>query len=150
MPKSPGWPRSRPRRAARSLALLALLGALAIAPAASAETWVGYQALLAQARSGPLIRAIVNPARHDVEIKFRDLSEWHAVYPPAQQGALERLLAARQIRTIFVPRPHTTAKPAGAHHHLRYIAAAVLGVCLLAGGGGYLLWRRRAIPSLAR
>lgn len=105
--------------------------------------WVSYGRLLQQVRSGPLIRAIINPARGDVEIKFRDLLEWHAFYPPGAQGNLQRLLQARHVRVLFVPRhPASASRPAAVHHRLRYLAAAV--VCLLALLGlGALLHRRR-------
>jgi hypothetical protein len=126
-------------------ALVALLGAVVVASPASATTWVSYSAVLAQVKSGPLIRAIINPARADMEIKFRDLSEWHAYYPRAEQAELQRLLAARHIRVLFVPRHQAIgARQAVVHHHLRYIAATALLACVLIGGAGYLLWRRRS------
>src|SRR5664280_2877067 len=71
-------------------------------------TWVSYPVLLAQVRSGPLIRAIINPSRGDVEIKFRNLEAWHAFYPAGAQAGLQRLLRARHIRLLFVAR-HSTA-----------------------------------------
>jgi hypothetical protein len=104
---------------------------------------VSYPALLTQVKSGPLIRAIINPARGDVEIKFRNLDEWHAYYPPNAQAALQRLLHARHIRVLYVPRHQArTSRPATVHHHLRYIAAGVAGgLALLAAG--FFYWRRR-------
>src|SRR5437868_5456779 len=70
---------------------IALLAALALTCASAlAATWVSYPELLAQVRSGPVIRAIINRTRGDVEIKFRDLSEWEAFYPrraAARRGA---------------------------------------------------------------
>jgi hypothetical protein len=110
---------------------------------ASATTWVSYPTLLAQVRSGPLIRAIINPARRDVEIKFRDLSEWHAFYPAAGQPYLQRALTARHIRTLFVPRhPAKARSPATVHHRLRYIAAGVIGALALLAAGVVLRARR--------
>jgi hypothetical protein len=111
---------------------------------AVAATWVSYPVLLTQVRSGPLIRAIINPARGDVEIKFRDLDEWHAYYPANAQPALQRLLHARHIRVLYVPRhPARTSRPATVHHHLRYIATGVIGVLALTAGGVLYLRRRR-------
>jgi hypothetical protein len=142
--------RRRPRGvrcAARRACALALLlaGLLAAVPSASAATWVSYPELLAQVRSGPLIRAIINPARGDVEIKFRNLDEWHAFYPRAQQAELQRLLAARHIRVLYVPRHQVHRPPAAAvHHHLRYYAAGAVVLLGLLGGGIYLRSRRRA------
>jgi hypothetical protein len=119
--------------------------ASAQARASYPETWVSYSSLFAQVRSGPLIRAIINPARGDIEIKFRNLDEWHAYYPAGAQPVLQRILAARHVHTIFVPRPHAGAvRPAAVHHHLRYIAAGVLGAIALLGGAWLLYRRRRA------
>ena len=106
-------------------------------------TWVSYQKLLEQVRSGPLIRAIINPARGDAEIKFRDLLERHAFYPAGAQPTLLRLLHARHVRVLFVPRRSATpSKPATVHHHLRYIAAGVIGA-LAVFGLVLFLYRRR-------
>jgi hypothetical protein len=141
----PPRPRIRPRRAAARAAAAAIAAALlACAPAAAyPETWVPYQQVLAQVRSGPLIRAIINPIRGDIEIKFRNLDEGHAFYPRAQQPMLQRTLAARHIHTIFVARPHARSHPAAVHHHLRYIAAAVLALLALLGGALLVRSRRR-------
>ena len=96
-------------------------------------------------RSGPLIRAIINPTREDVEIKFRNLDEWHAFYPAGAQPALQRLLLARHIRVLFVARHHH-AKPSRSmtvHHHLRYIAAGVLALLAALGAAALMYSRRR-------
>jgi hypothetical protein len=132
---------------------LGLLLALVCAASAAAypQTWVSYPTLLAQARSGPLIRAIINPQRKDVEIKFANLDEWHAYYPEGAQAGLQRLFDTRHIRLLFVARHHrgTAAKPAAVHHRLRYIAGGVL-VALIVCAGGFVLWRRRRpVPQVA-
>jgi hypothetical protein len=124
-------------------ATLAAVLAAAVAATAAAATWVPYPQVLAQVRSGPLIRAIINPIRKDVEIKFRNLDEWHAYYPPGAQPELQRLLAARHVRVLFVARHHRAAAPKRVHHHLRYIVGGVLVGLLVAGSLGYLLWWRR-------
>jgi hypothetical protein len=126
------------------LLVIAVVGTFGLpATPAVAATWVNYPELLTQVKSGPLIRAIINPGRGDVEIKFRDLSEWHAFYPAGAQPTLQRLLYARHIRVLFVPgHPASKARPATVHHHLRYIAAGVIGAAA-AIGAGFLLYRRR-------
>lgn len=137
-----------PRRRSPLAALLAAacLVALLAAPARAA-TWVSYSSLLGQARTGPVIRAIINPGRRDVEIKFKDLSEWHAFYPPGQQPALQRLFHQRHIRLLFASRRARSAahvgKPAAVHHHLRYIAAGVAAALALLAGAGLAYRRRR-------
>ena len=139
------WPAGCPSGAAA-------VGALGATPAqAYPETWVSYPKLLAQVKSGPLIRAIINPLRGDVEIKFRNLDEWHAYYPAGAQPALARLLYARHIRVIFVSRhPKRASKPATVHHHLRYIAAGVIGALAVLGAGAFLYRRRRRLMELGR
>src|ERR1700730_16864356 len=124
--------------------VVALLAALAFAPAsAPAATPVSYPELLNEIRSGPVIRAIINRTRGDIEIKFRDLSEWEAFYPRGAQPMLQRLLHQRHIRVLFASRPHAQAKPAAVRHHLRYIAAAVIGALALIAVAAYLYSRRR-------
>jgi hypothetical protein len=126
------------------------LAALVIAPgSALAATPVSYPELLHQIRSGPVIRAIINRTRGDIEIKFRDLSEWEAFYPRAAQPMLQRLLHQRHIRLLFASRRHAQARPAAVHHHLRYIAAAVIGALALIGVAAFLYSRRRR-PGSAR
>jgi hypothetical protein len=122
------------------VALLAVLGVTA-SPGLAA-TQVGYPVLLREIKSGPLIRAVINRTRGDIEIKFRNLSEWEAFYPPGAQPGLQRLLHARHIRVIFATRPATT-KPKAVHHHLRYIAAGVLGAVAVLGGAAFVYDRRR-------
>ena len=121
---------------------------VAAAPARGAQQ-VSYAALLKQIKTGPLIRAVINRAGGDIEIKFNNLAEWKAFYPPAAQPMLQRLLHERHIRVIFASRHHArAAKPRSVHHHLRYIAAAVLGALALAGVAfAYVRWRRTRAPA---
>jgi hypothetical protein len=143
-----------PKRAAVGPVALAIMLALMLAAPrapALAATQVSYPELLREIRSGPLIRAVINPARGDIEIKFRNLSEWEAFYPAGAQPSLQRLLRARHIHVIFASRHRALAVPARTvHHHLRYIAAAVLGALLLLGAGALVYRRRRSAPAVAR
>jgi hypothetical protein len=125
--------------------VIALVGVLAMKAApAGAATPVSYSALLDEVRSGPVIRAVINPRRADVEIKFRDLSEWEAFIPAGAQPALQRLLHERHIRVLFASRPVASKpKPGVVHHHLRYIAAGAIGAVALIGGGTFMFVRRR-------
>ena len=119
--------------------------ALAVPAPARAARQVSYPVLLQQVKTGPLIRAIINRKAGHIEIKFRDLSEWEASYPRGAQPYLQRLLHERHIRVIFASR-HVAAraKPRSVHHHLRYIAAGILGALVLGGGALLYLRRRRA------
>jgi hypothetical protein len=131
--------------------LIAVLVAVLAAPAtAQAAKPVSYAELLAQVQRGPLIRAIINRKRSDIEIKFRDLSEWEAFYPPGAQPLLQRLLHERHIRVIFASSHRAKAKPKAVHHHLRYIAAGVLGALALVAIAWLLIRRRRSSAPLRR
>jgi hypothetical protein len=129
---------------ARALAIATVGLALALSSPAQAARLVSYPALLAQIQSGPLIRAVINRAGGDVEIKFRNLSEWKARYPPGAQPRLQALLHRRHIQVIFATRARHRQKAAPVHHHLRYIAAGILGAAALAAAAWLLLRRLRA------
>ena len=133
-----------PHLRARLLLIASLAVTLAGPAPARAATQVSYPALLEQVKSGALIRAVINRKAGHIEIKFRDLSEWEASYPRGAQPYLQRLLHERHIRVIFASR-HVAprAKPRSVHHHLRYIAAGILGAIVLAGGVFLYLHRRR-------
>jgi len=153
-PISPQSPRAASRRAAVGLVALAIMPAVMLGPPpkpAEAATQVSYPELLREIRSGPLIRAVINPARGDIEIKFRNLSEWKALYPVGARPSLQRLLHVRHIRVIFASRHRAGTAPARTvHHHLRYIAGGVLGALLLLGAGALAYRRRRGAPAVAR
>ncbi len=134
------------------LALVASLAVAVSAPAARAatvtagQTWVPYPRLLAQLRTGPLIRVIINPARMDVEIKFRNLDEWHAYYPAGAEAELQRLVRARHVRVIYVPRRKAAASTqttSGGGHPLRWALAGVAAAVVLAGAAALVLRTRR-------
>ena len=140
-----------PHLRARLLLIASLAMTVAVPPPARAATQVSYPALLHQIQSGPLIRAIINRRAGHIEIKFRDLSEWEASYPRGAQRQLQRLLHERHIRVIFASRHRAApAKPRSVHHHLRYIAAGVLGALALAAIAWLLIRRRRSPAPLRR
>ena len=121
--------------------------ALAVPAPALAARQVSYPVLLQQVKTGPLIRAISNHKRGDIEIKFRNLDEWEAFYPPGAQPQLQRLLHQRHIRVIFASRHRAKPKPGAVHHHLRYIAAGILAALVLAGAAWAYARRRPARAS---
>ena len=127
------------------MVVIALVGVLGMKAAPSAAaTAVSYSALLSEVRSGPVIRAVINPRRADVEIKFRDLSEWESPLPAGAQPGLQRLLHERHIRVLFASqRVASKQRPGVVHHHLRYIAAGAIGAAALIGGGAFVFARRR-------
>ena len=113
-----------------------------------ATTWVSYSTLLKAIRSRPLIRAIINPARLDVEIKFRDGLEWHAFYPAGAQGTLQSMFRARHVRVLFVPVHRGSSLKPAAGHPVRLIAAGLAFLLALIAGG--VLFRRRRGDRAAR
>ncbi|HEV2981427.1 MAG TPA: hypothetical protein VGX51_08340 [Solirubrobacteraceae bacterium] len=134
----------------RAILIAVLLATVAVPSTARAAKPVSYPEVLAQIEHGPLIRAVINRRLSHVEIKFRDLSEWEAVYPAGAQPLLQRLLNQRHIHVIFASSHHAKATPKPVHHHLRYIAAGVLGALALAGVAWLLIRRRRSSPPLHR
>ena len=151
--------RSRAQRAVLALAVLLASAAVSPAPPARAatvtvgETWVPYPRLLAQLRDGPLIRVIINPARTDVEIKFRNLDEWHAYYPAGAEPELQRLVQARHIHVIYVPRPKVavaTQAKASAGHPLRWALGGLALAAVLAGAAVLVLRTRRRRQQASR
>jgi ATP-dependent Zn protease len=131
---------------ARVLLIAFALIALAIPAQAQAAKQVSYPELLQQVKAGALIRAVINRKRSAIEIKFRDLSEWEAIYPPGAQHELQRILRGRHVRVIFASRRKAKAKPHSVHHHLRYIAAGILAALVLIGAGWFFIARRREHP----
>lgn len=124
--------------------LLAATPGSAAGAATTGLVWVPYPKLLEQVRTGPLIRAIINPARLDVEIKFRNLDEWHAYYPAGAQQELQTLLRRRHVHVIFVPRPTAAAThSATGGHPLRWAVAALAAAALLVAAALAVRRRRR-------
>jgi hypothetical protein len=133
------------RLLAPALTAAALLLALA-APGLAAQQ-VTYAQLLQQVRSGPLIRVIINLRGKDAEIKFANLDEWRASYPPGAQAELERLVHARHIELKFAAPPHASKPAPPVHHKLRYIAAGILAAVLVVAGATWLYRRRSREPA---
>jgi hypothetical protein len=127
---------------ARVLIVACVCTALALPAQAHAARQVSYPVLLQQVRSGPLIRAIINRRRGDIEIKFSNLDEWEAFYPLGAQPLLQRLLRERHVLVIFASSHKAKPKPKPVHHHLRYIAAGIAGALLIAALAWALIGRR--------
>jgi hypothetical protein len=106
---------------------------------------VSYPVLLQQVRHGPLLRAVINRAGQDIEIKFRNLEEWKAPFPPGAQPLLQRILHERRVHVIFATVRHRHAPARPVHHHLRYIAGGLLAAAF-ALGIGLLAYSRRRRP----
>jgi hypothetical protein len=116
---------------------------LAVPPAASAARIVTYPVLLEQVRHGPLLRAVINRAGQDIEIKFRNLEEWKSPFPPGAQPMLQRILHERHVHVIFATTRRQHPPPRPVHHHLRYIAAGILAAAIVVAVGLLAYNRRR-------
>jgi hypothetical protein len=138
-------------RIVRLLAPALCAAALLLAPPAPAlaARQVSYEQLLQQVRSGPLIRVIVNVRGKDAEIKFTNLDEWRAYYPPGAEAQLVQLVHARHIPLKFAGRPHRPKAAAPVHHKLRYVAAGLLAAAVLAGAAAWFYRRRSREPAAA-
>jgi len=131
------------RRATPTL-LLALLGLLALAPAAFAAAPApteSYAALLTQidAKHGNpqrVIAATVDKTDHRVRVTLANGSRPLASYPPADDKFLVDTLLHHGIHPVYTKRP-------AVHHTLRYIAAGVVVVLLLIGAGVWFYTRGR-------
>lgn len=120
----------------------------AAAAATNGQVWVPYAQLLSHARTDRLIRAIINPARSDVEIKFANLDEWHAYFPAGAQGELQALFRRRHVHVIFVPRTASAAaRRTSGGHPLRWTLAGIAVAASIAGAALALRSRRRRAAS---
>jgi hypothetical protein len=111
--------------------------ALAAAPAPT-ET---YAKLLAQIDAKPpdpqrVTHATLDKTDHHVRVTLADGSRPLVSYPPAQDKFLVDTLIRHGVKPVYSKRP-------AVHHTLRYIAAGVVAVLLLIGGGVWFYTRGR-------
>jgi len=119
------------RRAAIA-AVVCLLVSAPLAFAATTPPTETYTTLVHQIDSGQVAVAHVNESTHDIRVTLKSGSEQFVVYPPAQHKTLIDSLLHHGVTPIYTKHKHT-AKPV--HHVLRYVAAGVVVVLLLIGGG---------------
>lgn len=133
------------RRAQALLLPFALFGLLALTPPAFAAASVpteSYATLLHQlaAKKGDpqsVIAATVDKRKHHIRVTLANNTRPLVVYPPAQDKFLIDTLLRHHIK------PKYTVTKKAVHHVLRYIAAGVVAVLLLIGGGVWLYTRGR-------
>ncbi len=131
-------------RPATRLLLGALLGLLALTPAALAAAPApteSYAVLLTQidAKAGSPQRvkaATVDKADHHVRVTLADGSRPLVSYPVAADKFLVDTLIRHGIKPVYTKR-------AVVHHTLRYVAAGVVAVLLLIGAGVWFYTRGR-------
>lgn len=114
------------------IAVLCLLVPAQLAFAAEPVSTESYATLLHQIDSGQVAVAHVNEATHDIGVTLKDGTKQKVVYPATDHKVLIDTLLHHGVTPIYTAHKHT-AKPV--HHVLRYIAAGVVVVLLLIGGG---------------
>lgn len=126
---------------------MALAILLATAPAALAATGPNesYATLLSQiaAKKGSpdrVIGATVDKAKHHVRITLANGSRPLVSYPASDDKQLVDNLLHQHIPVIYAKKP-------AVHHTLRYVAAGVVAVLLLIGGGVWFYTRGRPEPG---
>ena len=125
----------------RMLTLIALACLLTFAPlalAAPAPPTESYSTLLHQIDSGQVTVAHVNELTHDVRVTLKDGTKQLVAFPAAQHKVLIDSLIQHGVKPIYT-KHKKVAKPV--HHVLRYVAAGVVVVLLLIGGGVWMYTR---------
>lgn len=112
--------------------LLCLLVPAQLAFAAAPVSTESYAALLRQIDTGQVTVAHVNEATHDISVTLKDGTKQKVVYPHADHKVLIDTLLHHGVTPIYTAHRHT---PKPVHHVLRYVAAGVVVVLLLIGGG---------------
>ena len=119
----------------RRVAIVLLLCLLAPAPLAFAAAPIStesYATLLHQIDTRQVTVAHVNEKTHDISVTLKDGTKQKVVYPAAQHKVLIDTLLHHGVTPIYTAHKRTH-KPV--HHVLRYVAAGVVVVLLLIGGG---------------
>jgi hypothetical protein len=124
-----------------TLSLVAMLASPALAIAAAPAATENYVTLLSQInapKGSPdrVVAATVDKAHYHVRVTLANHMRPLASYPAAEDKHLVDLLLHHNIPVIY-------AKPPAVHHTLRYIAAGVVAVLVLIGGGVWFYTRGR-------
>jgi len=128
------------RRTCAIIVLLCLLAPAPVALAATPAITESYAALVHQIDTGQVVVAHVNERDHHISVTLRNGSREFVSFPPAQHKTLVDSLFRHGVKPIFTSTTHTTkAKPV--HNVLRYVAAGVVVVLLLIGGGVWVYTR---------
>jgi hypothetical protein len=123
------------------LALVALLASPALSVAAVPAATENYETLLTQINApkgspDSVVAATLDKAHYHVRVTLANGTRPTASYPSAEDKHLVDLLEHHKIPIIY-------AKAPAVHHTLRYIAAGVVAVLVLIGGGVWFYTRGR-------
>lgn len=123
--------------------MLCLLAVVPLALAASATVTESYGALLKQIDARQVVIAHVNEQTNDISVTLKNGNDEFVHFRHADHKTLIDSLLHHGVTPIYT-KHRTTAKPV--HHVLRYIAAGVVVVLLLIGGGVWMYTRGQRQP----
>jgi hypothetical protein len=127
--------------------VLALLVPAQFAVAAAYVPTESYAALVGQINSGQVSIAHVNEQTHHVKVTLKNGTDQVVDYPAADHKRLIDSLEKHGIKPIYTRPTTVAAKPKPAHHVLRYVAAGIVVVLLLIGGGVWAYTRGQSPPA---
>jgi ATP-dependent Zn protease len=131
------------RRICAILVLLCLLAPAPLSLAATPAITESYAALVHQIDNGQVVEAHVNETDHHISVILKNGSKEFVSFPAAQHKKLVDSLLHHGVTPIFTT-PKKAPKPV--HHVLRYVAAGVVVVLLLIGGGVWVYTRGQRQP----
>jgi len=134
----------------RALIVATLLALLVPAPFAFAAEYVPtetYAALTAQINSGQVVAAHVNEQTHHIKVTLKNGTDQVVDYPAADHKKLIDSLLAHGVKPIYTRPVAVVTKPKPVHHVLRYVAAGIVVVLLLIGGGVWAYTRGQSPPA---
>ncbi len=135
----------RPARLFVFAFFLAAIGAILVAPAATAPAATkakeeSYQQFLAQLSKGEVKSAVLVPKQTTLHAKLKNGARYTAKYPSSDR---KRLVAELHQRNVHVSFAKPKKKKKSSRIRLRYIALGVIGVGALVSAGWVLTRRRR-------
>jgi len=131
------------RRICAILVLLCLLAPAPISLAVTPAITESYAALVRQIDTGQVVVAHVNESDHHISVVLKDGRKEFISFPAAQHKTLVDSLLHHGVKPIFTTHKKT---PKPVHHVLRYVAAGVVVVLLLIGGGVWVYTRGQRQP----
>jgi hypothetical protein len=118
--------------------------ALAVAPYVPTES---YATLIGQIDAGQVTSAHVNEQTHHVKVTLTNGTDQVASFLPADHKKLIDALLHHGVKPIYTAPVAAAVKPKPVHHVLRYVAAGIVVVLLLIGGGVWAYTRGQSPPA---
>jgi hypothetical protein len=121
------------------VAIVLTLWAVPLAQAAPRAKHESYPALGRQISSGQVRQATVIPKSRTVRVRLRSGLKYVATYPAGADPTASLRAHGARVRVAA----HKVKAKSSGHVRSRYIVLAIVAALALAGGGAYILWRRR-------